>query len=209
MGHQAMLAPLLQPVFSDGPEPELADVQAILATSANGIRALMRRTARRDIPVFAVGPQTAEEATNAGFADVRSADGDALALAEAASRWARPDGILLHVCGADAPGTLADRLRARGFIVRRAELYGMDPAAALPAQVRAALAEGGLDAVMFFSPRTARLFVELAEGLPTGRLTALCISPNAAKVLPPDRFAGIAVAKQPNQDAMLALVCGI
>src|SRR4051812_20101180 len=51
-GHQALLAPLLEPRFSDGPEPQLDDVEAILATSANGVRALVRRTARRDIPIF-------------------------------------------------------------------------------------------------------------------------------------------------------------
>ena len=67
MGHQALLAPLLTPRFQDGPEPDLTDVQAILATSANGIRALARRTARRDFPIFAVGPQTTEEAQKAGF----------------------------------------------------------------------------------------------------------------------------------------------
>src|SRR3954463_10970701 len=119
LGHQALLAPLLEPRFFDGPEPALDDVQAILATSANGIRALIRRTPRRDIPIFAVGPQTAEEATKAGFAEVRSADGDAVALAEAAARWARPEGVLLHVCGEDAPGRLADTLADRGFPVRR------------------------------------------------------------------------------------------
>ena len=110
MGHQALLAPLLEPRFFDGPEPALDDVQAILATSANGVRALIRRTPRRDVPIFAVGPQTAEEATKAGFTEVRSADGDAVALAEATARWARPEGVLLHVCGEDAPGTLADTL---------------------------------------------------------------------------------------------------
>ena len=83
MGHQALLAPLLEPRFFDGPEPALDDVQAILATSANGVRALIRRTPRRDIPIFAVGPQTAEEATKAGFTEVRSADGDAV-------RWRKP-----------------------------------------------------------------------------------------------------------------------
>ena len=41
-GHQAVLAPLLTPRFHEGPEPDLKGVQALLATSANGIRALAR-----------------------------------------------------------------------------------------------------------------------------------------------------------------------
>ena len=203
--HQALLAPLLEPRFFDGPEPELSDVQAILATSANGVRALGPRTARRDIPIFAVGPQTAEEAANAGFTDVRSADGDAVALAEAAGRWARPGAVLLHVCGEDAPGTLADMLCGRGFAVRRAVLYGMAAATALPPDAQAALVRGEMDAVMFFSPRTAGLFLDLARELPIAGLTAFCISPNTAKVLPPGAFSRILVAEKPNQDAMLKL----
>jgi len=205
MGHQALLAPLLEPRFFDGPEPALDDVQAILATSANGVRALIRRTRRRDVPVFAVGPQTAEEAAKAGFADVRSADGDAVALAEAAARWARPDGVLLHVCGEDAPGTLADTLVARGFPVRRAVLYGVVAADELPLEARTALEQGSLDAVMFFSPKSARLFLTLAQGLPISRLTAFCISPATAAVLSSGSFAKVQIADRPNQAAMLAL----
>src|SRR5579863_2146442 len=95
-GHQALLAPLLEPRFLQGPlleEGELDGVQAVLATSANGIRALNRRSARRDIPIFAVGPQTADEARKSGFSNVRSADGDAKTLAQAAMRWATPQGV--------------------------------------------------------------------------------------------------------------------
>jgi len=206
MGHQALLAPLLEPRFLEGPESALDDVQAILATSANGIRALIRRTARRDVPVFAVGPQTAEEASRAGFTDVRSADGDAVALAEAAARWAKPEAVLLHICGEDAPGTLAGTLAARGFAVRRAVLYGMAAAAELPPEARNALEEGRLDAVMFFSPKTARLFLTLAEGLPIAGLTAFCISPATAGALASGIFAQVRIADRPNQAAMLALV---
>ena len=70
---------------------------------------MVARTTRRDLAIFAVGPQTTEEAQAARFTDVRNADGDAKALAQAAAQWAKPqDGTLLHVCGEEAPGTLAD-----------------------------------------------------------------------------------------------------
>ena len=208
-GHQALLAPLLEPRFHDGPlleeGSELEQVQALLASSANGIRAFIRRSARRDLPVFAVGPQTAHEALKAGFGDVRSADGDAKALAEAAQRWASPQGVLLHVCAQDAPGTLAESLGARGYEVRRCPLYEIEPAKSMPPEAIAALRTGTLEAAMFFSPRTARIFGALSDSLPTERLAALCISPVTAQTLTPSRFARIAVAARPNQDAMLAL----
>ena len=208
-GHQAMLAPLLEPRFEQGPLLEagtmLDGVAAILATSANGIRALRPRTARRDIPIFAVGPQTANEARSAGFTDVRSADGDAKALAEATQGWVSPGATLLHVCAEDAPGTLSDRLNQAGFTVRRCALYRIEPATRLPPETQAALHARALDAAMFFSPRTAGIFVRLVEGLPTDGLTALCISQATAQVLASGDFAQIKVAARPNQDAMLAL----
>jgi uroporphyrinogen-III synthase len=205
-GHQALLAPLLTPRFHDGPEPDLKGVQAILATSANGIRAFVRRSGRRDFSVFAVGPQTAEEARKSGFTEVRNADGDAKALALAATLWAAKKGVLLHVCGEDAPGTLAENLILRGFKVRRCPLYAIEPATSLPDEARTALQDRALDAAMFFSPKSARIFGLLADGLPTEDLTALCISPATAQALSPTPFARIAVAAKPNQAAILALL---
>lgn len=205
-GHQALRAPLLTPHFHDGPEPDLNGVQAILATSANGIRAFVRRSQRRDFSVFAVGPQTAEEARKSGFTEVRNADGDAKALALAATLWAAKKGLLLHVCGEDAPGTLAENLTLRGFQVRRLPLYAIEPATSLPDEARAALEKRELDAAMFFSPKSARIFGVLADGLPTDHMTALCISAATAQALSSMPFAHIAVAAKPNQTAMLALL---
>jgi uroporphyrinogen-III synthase len=205
-GHQALLAPLLTPRFHQGPEPDLNGVQAILATSANGIRAFVRRSLRRDFSVFAVGPQTAEEARKSGFTEVRNADGDARALALAATLWAAKKGVLLHVCGEDAPGSLAENLTLRGFQVRRLPLYGIEPATALPQEARAALEARAVDAAMFFSPKSARIFGVLADGLPTDHMTALCISPATAQALSPLSFAHVAVAAKPNQAAILSLL---
>ena len=206
MGHRALLAPLLSPHFEGGAEPDFRDVQAILLTSANGVRALIRRTARRDVPIFAVGPQTTQEARDAGFTNIRNADGDARKLAQATAHWTTPDkGVLLHVCGEEAPGTLADALTALGFPVRRAILYRVDAAAALPPAAEQALRDGALDAVQFFSPRSARIFCDLAAGLPTQKLIAFCISPVTAQALTLT-FRDVRVAAAPNQAALLALL---
>jgi uroporphyrinogen-III synthase len=205
-GHQAVLAPLLRTRWFDGPALELAGIAAILVTSANGVRALVRRTARRDLPLFAVGPQTAEEARAAGFARVENADGDAMALADAVPRWLAPDaGTLLHACGAEGAATLSDALRARGYAIRREILYAVE-ALELPPQAAAALAEGTIDAVLLFSPRSARIFDAQSAGLPLAKVTALCISPATAAALPANRFAAIRVAARPNQASLLALL---
>lgn len=206
LGHRALLAPLLTPRFPDGPEPDFQNVQAVLITSANGVRALIRRTARRDLPIFAVGPQTTQEAQESGFTNIKNADGDARKLAEATAHWTTPSkGVLLHVCGEEAPGTLADLLAGAGFTVRRAVLYRVDAATALPPAAEQALRDGSLDAAQFFSPRSARIFCELAADLPTRKLIAFCISPVTAQALTLP-FREVRVAAAPNQTALLALL---
>ena len=206
-GHQSLLALLLTVRFLDGPAPALEDVQAILATSANGVRALGRRSPRRDIALFAVGPQTAETARKLGFHNVKSADGDAKALALAASRWAEPGkGALLHVAGEGNEGGLARDLP--GFSVRREILYAVDAVEKMPQAAAQALGRGEVDAALFYSPRSAATFRDCIqrEGLDTGPVLAACISPAAAAALAPLIFREIRVAASPNQDAMLKLL---
>src|SRR6267378_1808470 len=67
-GIAAIIEPLLQIHYRSGPEPDFAGVQAILCTSANGVRALARLTAERALPLFAVGDTSAARARDDGFA---------------------------------------------------------------------------------------------------------------------------------------------
>ncbi len=207
-GHEPLVAPLLSVRYHDGHALHLEGVQAILATSANGVRAFARRTSRRDFCVFAVGSQTAQAARDAGFSDVRNADGNADALAEAVRGWAKPqDGALLHAAGAEAEGRLADRLRAAGFTVRNEVLYDVPAADQFPEAARTALAAGELDAVLLFSARSAQAFAACVAqaGLQTecSRLLACCISEAAAKPLAGLDFKAIRIAARPNQAALL------
>jgi uroporphyrinogen-III synthase len=209
-GHQPVLAPLMQVNLHEGPEPALDNVQAILATSANGVRGFSARSTRRDIPLYAVGPQTAEAARSSGFAAVVSAEGDAAALVElVAARLDAGKGALLHAAGTETAGRLRQTLQTRGFTVVSEILYDAAPAAALPAAADAALRNDELDGVMLFSPRSAKIFADLVTraGLAPNctRVDAYCISAATAAALGGLTFARVAVAGQPNQDAMLAL----
>jgi uroporphyrinogen-III synthase len=169
-------------------------VQAILATSANGVRGLARLCARRDLPLFAVGTQTAQAARDAGFAAVRDALGDARALAEAASRWATPGaGALLHVKGAQG-----EVLAVPGFETKSVVVYDVVPVRPQPAL------PGDVDAALFFSPGSARIFKSAASGFPANTVVAVCISRATADALSPLHFREIRVAAAPNQEALLA-----
>lgn len=205
MGQEAVVVPLQEVRLRDGPELALAGVQAVLATSANGVRAFAKRSARRDVALFGVGPQTAQAARAAGFASVRDADGDAAKLADAVALWTSPrKGALLHVKGSDAPDTLAELLTAKGFKVRGDVLYDIAPLRARSALGKAFAS--GVDAALFFSPRSAAIFRENAADFDLSRVAALCISDATAAALAPLHFRELRVASRPNQRALLALI---
>src|SRR5215203_7203540 len=113
-GHHPVIAPLIQVQDREGPELPLTGIQAVLATSANGVRALTARTMRRDVPLYAVGPQTAEAARAVGFAIVHSAEGDASMLVDFVGALADPaKGALLHAAGAETAGRVRQALQAK------------------------------------------------------------------------------------------------
>jgi len=210
-GHQPLCASLLSVRFFDGPELTFESVSAIVATSANGVRALARRTERRDLRIFTVGPQTADAAKKAGFEDVECADGDATTLAEKVLGWVEPeDGVLLHAASADTEGQLKTLLAEEGYTVDEMVLYEVVAIHKLPEIAREAIVHHALDAAVVFSPRSAMalrdciLRAGLADACKT--IAAICISPAAAAALEPLAFRTVIVAEQPNQAAMLDAV---
>lgn len=210
-GVGGLAAPLMRIAWRDVMAPELDGVQTILFTSANGVRAYVRLSARRDRPVFAVGDATAAEARAAGFARVQSAGGDIHDLAALLARRCRPrDGALLHVAGSHVAGDLGALLAEAGLTVRRAVLYEAVAADRLPETAATALRTGRVTGVLFFSPRTAALFARLvvAAGLVQclKPLTALCLSPAVASRLDGLGWRDVRVAPRPDMPALLALL---
>ncbi|MFQ5955741.1 MAG: uroporphyrinogen-III synthase [Kiloniellales bacterium] len=220
-GIDCLIEPMLRIVPVAAPSLDLTGVQALVITSANGARAFAAASPRRDLPVYAVGDASAAAARGLGFARVESAAGDVAALAAVGRRRADPAaGPLMPPVGRVSAGDLAGRLGALGFTLRRSVLYEAKPAQGFSATLEAALRRlvagdgdapaAGLRWVMFFSPRSAAVFVGLARaaGLMAAgrRLKALCLSRNVAEAAAAIDWRTIAVAVRPEQEALLALI---
>ena len=211
LGIEPVLEPLMSIEYIDGPPLNLDGVQALLVTSANGVRAFANRDTRRHLPVFAVGDATARAAHLAGFADVNSASGDVAALAAlVCGRLEADGGALLHVAGSRLAGDLAGVLAGHGFNTRRDVLYGANVAAALSAEAVRDLEEGDLDGVAFFSPRTAAIFAGLVRqaGLEetAGPLAGFCLSPAVAEAARALSWGRVVIASRPEQDALVQAI---
>ncbi|HEV8389402.1 MAG TPA: uroporphyrinogen-III synthase [Dongiaceae bacterium] len=209
-GVEVLIEPLLEIRHLDDAELDLDGVQALLFTSANGVRAFAALSPRRDLKALTVGDGSAEAARQAGFPDVESAKGDVEALAAlVVDRLKAESGILFHAAGTVTAGDLKARLEGLGYQVRRAQLYEAKIAAALSPETRANLTLGGIDAVLLFSPRTAGTFAELwqaAGAPPLARIQALCLSAAVAREIGNLGWAGVEIADRPDLPSMLALV---
>ena len=210
-GFDVLLEPLLAIEPVEGAAVDLAGVQGVLATSANGVRALAQATGRRDLPLWAVGDATARAAREMGFATVESAGGDVESLAALVAARLDPNaGALLHVAGTQLAGDLAGRLGEAGFAVRRAVLYEARPATALSPGLEEALRAGRVAAAAFFSPRTAATFASLIATPERAALlrgaVAYALSAAVAERLAALPWRAVRAAARPTQDALLAAV---
>ena len=212
MGHEAICQPMLRVVFAPPPEA-LPAPAAIVATSRNGVRALVGWPLGdrwRTVPIFVTGKGTAAMARESGFADVRPGGTDAASVADRLmSEFATGAGPILYVAGRDRTGALAGGLAALGYDVRVIEAYRAEPVDVLAPDVAGALAGGRIDGILLFSQRTsaALLAAVTASGLGDSLAAIPCyaISPRAAEPL-----RGVArdirVAVHPDFDGIAALI---
>jgi len=208
-GHDVLVDPVLEIVPTTEEPPKLDGVQALLATSANGVRAFAKLTPRRDLELFAVGSATAEVARLLGFTKIARAEGHVAGLARLTAARLEPEkGPLMHIAGRHTAGDLKSLLEAHGFKVERQVLYTARAAQALCKETQQRLASQTLDGVLFFSPRSARIFVSLADTAALTqsleRLVAFCLSPPIAEAAEDARWAAIRIAARPDQEALLA-----
>ncbi len=182
----------------------LARFDALLFTSANGVRFLAERARQRGVRLtdapgaVCVGPATARAALEAGL-PVRLTPTqrfDAEGLLEALLQAMPVAGRRFLLPRAEASReVLPEGLRAAGAEVETLTVYRTVPACLDRPALRAALVRGELDALTFFSPSAARHLVAAldAEALEAARRCVVAaVGPVTAEALrelglPPDR----------------------
>jgi uroporphyrinogen-III synthase len=213
-GFEVLRAPMLR--FEPVPFHDDADARygAIIVTSANALRAIASHLADSrllKLPLFAVGEHTAAAARDAGFAEVIIAGGDAASLRDKVVQSVREKvlkkkGTLLYLAGADLSRDLGGELGAEGFSVVTQTTYRMAPVKILPRDVCEGFAAHGIDAVLHYSRRSARAFLEAArdEGVEISALAIpqCCLSETVAAVLRDAGASQVLVAASPDENAL-------
>jgi uroporphyrinogen-III synthase len=211
-GFEVLLAPMLrfEPVaYHDDLD---ARYGAVIVTSANALRGLGLKGHRLlELPLFAVGEHTAEAARRAGFTHVMPASGDAaalrdLVLASVKAKALKKASTLLYLAGADLARDLAGELGDGGLRVVTHTTYRMVPVASLPREVCDAFAASRIKAVLHYSRRSARAFLDAARagGVEISALSIpqCCISAAVAAVVREAGATQVMVAATPDETAL-------
>ncbi len=212
-GYDVLLAPMLrfEPLpFPDDPD---AGYRGVLVTSANALRAIADQpgfTRLLKLPLFAVGKHTARAAREAGFTEVIVADGDAaklrLKVADSLRGKKKAAGALLYLAGADLSRDLAGELREDGFDVVMQTTYRMVPVPSLPTSVCDDFAANRIEAVLHYSRRSARAFVDAtrASGIEISALAIpqCCLSVQVSDVVREAGATQVMVARTPDEPAL-------
>jgi uroporphyrinogen-III synthase len=205
LGHAPLVAPLLTIAPTDE-APPAGPFDALVVTSANAVPALAALD--KALPVFAVGGHTAASVRDAGFADVRSAEGDAKSLAALAANAFRPGTRFIHVAGRDRKPEPEVSLMQAGFAVETFVAYEAVAATTLPESLARALREGSLDAALHYSHRTVETALALARAAGMAEsflsLRHLCLSADIAAPLREQGAARLIVAGEPDEASLFA-----
>ena len=208
-GYDVLVAPLMQvrPIAAD----LSGDWSAVIISSANAVGALNARQVSSliKLPLFAVGQRSADVAREAGFTNVRSADGDAGDLISLVASQADKSATYLYLGGQDRAADVEGELAKRGIKVHSVTVY-KNVTLDYPPELVDALRNRKIDVALHFSRRSAENYVNGAKaaGLEQRAWTPrhFCLS---AQVAEPLRAAGVgqvSVAPDPNEAALLALL---
>jgi uroporphyrinogen-III synthase len=213
-GFDVLRAPMLrfEPVAVH--EDMNARYSAVIVTSANALRGIephLKGHRMLELPLFAVGDHTAAAARRAGFTHVVSANGDAanlrdLVLASLRAKELKKASTLLYLAGAEIARDLASELEESGFRVVTQTTYRMIAVKSLPREACDAFAANQVEAVLHYSQRSARAFLDAARAAGV-EISALaipqcCISATVASVLRDAGATQVVVAATPDENAL-------
>ncbi len=207
-GHTIISAPLsiIEPLAFDWPR---GPFDVLIATSGNAFLGIAEPGPFKALALYTVGERTAEIARAAGFVSAMAKGRNADELAGFLLGTLPASARFLYLAGVDRRPQLEERLRDAGRHLTTVATYRAVAKGQLTAAARAALADDAPLTVLHYSPRSARLFLREAAGLPIARagLRHLALSePVAAPLV----AAGcdVKIASTPDEEAMLALAGG-
>lgn len=211
VGIASIVSPSLRVIAEPHVSLTASKPAAILLTSRHAAYALSELpTAWRTLPTYCVGASTAKAAVELGFNHVIPGVSDVFGLLPHIGAALKRDSVLLYLAGRDTRADVVPLLSTFGIKVTTVVVYSALAESILPDNIRTALGDGTINAVVFYSPRSAEITHELmvAAGLADAakQIHAFCLSLAVAAAAGKLPWAGIHACHAPTRHAMRELV---
>jgi uroporphyrinogen-III synthase len=212
LGYEPVIEPLLSIAALHEDLPPGLKFDAVMITSGNAVTALEGREGGipplLGLPCYCVGPRTEAKAKEFGFSLTESSSSDGVELAHLIAGKFKKPGSVLHIAGKNIDRKADHELRHQGFTVTVWPVYEAHPVIAFSPPVLQRFRTRNIDAVIAYSPRTARVLLKLitdnALGSCCTSIAAICLSQSVADILKPVGWRHIAAPPLPTEDGVVA-----
>jgi len=165
----------------------LDEPDAVIVTSRHAVHALALLSELRDPYLLCVGDATAQTAESLGFTRIDTAGGNVDSLIDVIVQGYDPDSHFLYASGQHVRADIEAALSMQDMEVQRIILYEAMATTQLSDTLVEQLKRRQIDAVTFFSPRAAQIFMSLLAKSQTKEATtgldAFCLSDAVAEPL--------------------------
>lgn len=210
-GISALVEPMLDIQNTAFEMPDISRYQGLIFTSANAVRAYIDQGGALAMPVFCVGGHTTLQCRGAGAQNVHDADGDAQDLVDLiVSKTKDKTPPFLHIRGEHVARPIDDMLAEHGIRVAALVVYQAVQVDHFSQPFLNALSAREIQAITFFSKRTAQAFLELitqydlADQL--SEIKALSISDSVLEYTQSHQWQGTYKSDKLDRKSMLELI---
>lgn len=212
LGHQVTNEPLIHIIPVDRDQalkcfPPTFNV--VVTTSQQAIRCLANLIKERDFNLWCVGSESTKVAKDAGFTNIHTAEGSANDLINKLLRTYTfsLESPIIHVSGDIIRVDIVKSLLEKGIPARQVVVYNTQESTSISKITQHNLQAGTLDAVLFYSPRTAKIFKKLCTASKLDHfcenLTAVCLSGAIKYEIQCLPWKNIRIAKKTTTDHLL------
>lgn len=213
LGYKSLCAPMFTIVPHEWSAFD-AGLDALVATSANAfLEPSQRYASLQGLPLYVVGAQTKAAALAVGFRDVVAVENNVNDLLETLSDKAFKLANIGYFRGADISVDIRAALGVQSINVQERICYTAQGVEEISADIISGLGDGRIQAITFFSKRTAEIFFNLIAGR-TGvaglsDIKYLCIGEEVlecVRVLSNAPAECVFAARTPNKQGMIDLI---
>ena len=206
LGKKSLLIPLIRIKYLN---IEISDsnYDYIVVTSQNAIATFRNNLWMKDKYILVVGGATKELLLQENYKKILICEENVSGLIDNIYKKISIASNILYICGDHLSYDLEGSLKSNSYNITSKVVYTSDAITELSKNEIAQINEV-VEIVMLYSPRTAKIFVDLAlkYNLYTRNKIAICISNKCANNIVKLQWMGVKIASSPNEIKMLELI---